>query len=329
MSPVRIEEFPVACATEATKIYQYLVGQRQVERGNKLDTLILAHPAEFSHIRERCRNNDELRFDVVDMVQLADKAGLKTTPPDSHAEPLLLHTLLRKTPAVQLAPEAERRFFRLWQWRTALNSLAGLILVSCLLFAGKNYLQSYNLQQEIAGHQGGRESRQSSAMKQCSRPCRPCRSPPTNVRAMVARFDEVEKHSPALQATLSQISRALERHAQVEMQQVTGKLPTTFRCRQAAKPVAGAPLMSSGSGVFFVITSIDAQLPVSMLNDHRAILSEVDQFVDELKKKDGVTVIVQHMPFDLASGKTIKSSADTATSQAEAPKFSFRLIQGL
>jgi hypothetical protein len=323
-----IEEFPVACATEATKIYQYLVGQRQVERGNKLDTLILAHPAEFTHIRERCRNNDELRFDVVDMVQLADKAGLKSALPDSHAEPLLLHTLLRKTPPVQLAPEAERRFFRLWQWRTALNSLAGLILVSCLLFAGKNYLQSYNLQQEVVAIKADAataKQRYDAVLK--TLPPMPVTA--DQLRAMVARFDELEKHSPTLQGTLSQISGALERSPLVELQQISWR--TTDRPSdvqvQAAKPVAGAPLMPSGSGVFFVVTSIQAQLPVSISNDHRAILSAVEQFVDELKKKEGLTVIVQNMPFDLASGKTIKSSGNDAEVQVEPPKFSVRLVQ--
>lgn len=146
---------------------------------------------------------------------------------------------------------------------------------------------------------------------------------------MVARFDELEKHSPTLQGTLSQISGALERSPLVELQQISWR--TTDRPSdvqvQAAKPVAGAPLMPSGSGVFFVVTSIQAQLPVSISNDHRAILSAVEQFVDELKKKEGLTVIVQNMPFDLASGKTIKSSGNDAEVQVEPPKFSVRLVQ--
>lgn len=321
-----VEEFPVACAVEATKIYQYLVGQRQIERGNKLDTLILAHPAEFSQVRERCRNGDELRFDVLDLVHLADKAGLKSPLADSHAEPLLLHALLRKTPAAQLAPEPERRFYRLWQWRAGLNAAAALVFVSCLLFAGKNTLQAYNIRQEIAGIQTESKSarRQYEAVLQTLPPM-PVSA--DQLRAFVGRFEEIEQHSPPIEGTLAQISAALERSPLVDLQQLTWE--TTDKPLDVQPAAKGGSTTPLPAGTFFIVTAIQAQLPVSIANDHRAILKAVEQFVAELRKKEGLAVIVRSMPFDLASGKTIKSSGDDETIQAEPPKFSVKLVQAI
>lgn len=328
-----VDEYAVACAVESAKIYQYLVGQRQVERGTPLDTLILAHPGEAESFRVKCRNTDELRFEHVNLVEQASKAKLKTVVPSSRAELLLLHLLLQKPPPHQLAPASERKFYRLWQMRFGLNATASLILASCLLFAAKGFFQAYGLRQETAAiAEASTTTRQKYEAVLKTLPPMPVSA--DRLRAVVGSFDEIEKHSPPISATLRLISKALDSSPMVDIQRIDW-LPTPNAMDTAASAGLAAPVTPSGgtvpppSGSYFVVAELQAQLPVSVANDNRAILEAVDHFVTELRKNDRVSVNVLHMPFDLASGKTIKSSTQEGAAQVEAPKFSLRLVQAI
>ena len=326
-----VEEYSLACAVEAAKLYQYLVGQRQIESGKKLETLVLAHPAETASVRQKCRDTDELHFGYIDLTERASKTGLKTSIPDSHAELLLLHLLLQKTPDHQFAPASERKFHQLWQWRFGLNAAAALILISCLLFAAKNFFQTYTIGQQVESIKADSamaRQRYETALKKLP----PMSVSSDQLRAIVDRFDSLKKTSPPIAATFNQLSHALNSSPQVELDRIDW-LPTSNASDSVGTPLASNPVappvgMSAG-GSYFVIAEIQARLPVSMANDNRAILETVDRFVDELKKNQGMTVTILHMPFDLASGKTIKSSAQTGVAQVEPPKFSLRLVQTL
>ncbi len=328
-----VEEYSLACAVEAAKIYQYLVGQRQIERGTQLKTLVLAHPAETASFRQKCRNTDELHFEYVDLVERASKVGLKTPVSDSHADLLLLHLLLQKTPSYQFAPAAERKLYRLWQWRFGLNAAAALILIVCLLFSTKNFFQTYTIGQEvelIKLDSAMSKQRYASVLKKLP----PMPISADQLRGVVDRYNTLQKNSPPITTTLNQLSRALNNSPQVELDRIDwlpSSNPADSVGSEGGPSVKIAPnAMLSGSGAgYYAITEIQARLPAAMANDNRAILETVDRFIDELKKNQGMTVTILHMPFDLASGKTIKSSAQTGVAQVEPPKFSLRLVQAL
>lgn len=328
-----LEEYSLTCAVEAAKIYQYLVGQRQIERGKKLETLILAHPAETASFRQKCRDTDELHFDYIDLIERGSKLGLKSQSSDSHADTLLLHLLLQKTPPYQFAPTPERKLYRLWQWRFGLNAAAALILVVCLLFATKNFLQTYTMGQEVESVKldaALTKQRYEAVLKKL--PAMPVSA--DQLRAMVDRFNTLQKNSPPITMTLNQLSQALSISPQVELDRIDW-LPSSNPA-DSVNPDTGAgaktapnATLASGSASYYAIVEIQAHLPAAVANDNRAILEIVDRFVDTLKKNQGMTVTILHMPFDLASGKTIKSSAQTGVTLVELPKFSLRLVQGL
>ena len=117
------DELAMASALQAMKMHQYLASQRLIERGKPLSTLLLAHPAQAAALRARCRDNAELRFEVLDLLETAKRVGLHSPLADSHAEALFCHLLARKPPAEQFAPPAERQFHRLWQTRYALKAV--------------------------------------------------------------------------------------------------------------------------------------------------------------------------------------------------------------
>jgi hypothetical protein len=325
-----VDEYSVACAVEAARFYQYLVGQRQIERGKRLETLLLVHPAETATFRQKCRDTEELHFEYVDLVERTSKLGLKSPGRDSHADLLLLHLLLKKSPAHQFAPSPERKLYRLWQWRSGLRLAGALIFVLCLLVAGKTFYQAYATGEEVAT-----VNRDAAMTKQryedVLKKLPPMPVSADQLRSVVDRFDTLQKNSPAIASTFTQLSRALGVSAQVELDHIAwlpSSNPSDIAGSESSATSKAAPMVPGGAS-FYVITEIQGHLPVTMANDNRAILDTVNHFADELRKNKGMTVNVVQMPFDLASGKTIKSSAQVGVAQVEPPKFSLRLVQAL
>lgn len=332
-----IEEVAQACVDESEKIYQYLVGQRLLERAAHIRTQVFCHPAEQAVLQQRCRGNGNLSFEFVDLPAEAARRGLKTPLKDSHSELLLLHLLIRAAPASQFAPAEYRRPYRIWQLRFGLNAIAIIGLAACLLFAAKTALNGYGLQQDIAQVEtevANEKLRYEAMLK--TLPSIPLKL--DDLRALVDRFSELEKRSPRIKASLIPLSRALDAVPAVELQQVDWVLSANPEDSvrgpsQNAKPPAPTPAPGGIAppppiqGSYFAIMEIQAKLPVSYANDHRTLLTTVDAFRDALQKNPDITTRVLRMPFDTESGKTIKSSGDNEAARAEAPDFQIRIVQ--
>lgn len=322
-----LEEAAVTCAVEAQKIYQYLSGQRLIQRNSTLEVTILAHPGQSNSIRSHCRASAELNFNYIDLLAEARKSKLKTLPQDSHCELLLLHQLVRHPPARQFAPAVEQRYYHLWQLKSGLAAAAIVIFSACMLYAGKQYFSARTLQEStqlLTEKTQGDERKYQAALKTLP----PLPISTDDMRTLVMRFEDLVERSPLLETTYIPLSHALDATPGIEIQriswQLSPKLPT------AADQVSGVmkqpPFNITGS--YYAIAEVNAQLPIAVANNHRAILQTINQFIDELGKEKTLGVQILQLPFDVESGKTIKSSDDSAAGQVEAPKFSFRLVQG-
>ncbi|MBL8488261.1 MAG: hypothetical protein JNK22_14355, partial [Rhodocyclaceae bacterium] len=93
-----VEEMANSTALESVKIHQYLVAQRLVARGTALPTIILAHRDQAPALRARCRNTEDLAYEIADLGAEAKRWRLRSVPADSHAELLFMHLLMRKLP---------------------------------------------------------------------------------------------------------------------------------------------------------------------------------------------------------------------------------------
>ena len=325
-----LEECSTACSVESARIYQYLIGYRLIDRSVALPTLVLTHPSQSSRYRERCRDSSELRFEFLDLVAEAGRHGLKTVPQDSRSDALFLNLMVRKTPAQQFADSAERRLFRLWQTRLALNSASLVILLSCLIFSGKQLIQVYQSrdetgqivqQAEVAGQQ------YASALK--TLPAMPFSS--NNLRALIDRYDILVKHSAKIRPMYNRISEALSQAQRVELDRIDWKLGSNAEESQPVPDGSGKQLAAAKNSLasdLFVIADVYAQLPVALKNDERTLKSIIDTFSASLSKDGKAQVRIQKLPFDVESTKTMRSSDETAAA-VEVPKFSLRITQKL
>ncbi|MCX7173918.1 MAG: hypothetical protein NT159_08325 [Proteobacteria bacterium] len=321
-----LDEVITSCAVESARIYQYLIGYRLIDRGLKLPTLVLTHPAHTTSFQERCRDTDEVHFEFLDLTAESGRYSLKTVPADSHSETFFLHLMVRNTPGQQFADSTQRRLYRLWQTRLALNSASLVILLSCLVFSSKQMIQLYQVRDEteqakVTGLQ------YTAALK--TLPTMPFTS--NNLRALIERYDTLVKRTPTLEPMYRRISEALQQAQRVELDRIDWKIGNNPEDASPAADGSGkqaAPAKSNLASDLFVIADVYAQLPVALKNDERTLKSIIDTFNTSLGKDGKVQVRTLKLPFDVESSKTLRSS-DESSAVIEVPKFSVRIVQKL
>jgi hypothetical protein len=314
-----------ATLLEAAKMHQYLVGQRLIERGQPLPTRVLVHPGQIATMREHCHDAAELKFEFVDLLAEAKRAGLRTPLDDSHAEMLFCHLLVRKTPAGQFLAAAERRFYRLWQLRLFLNSASGLVLAGALLFAGKqglDILQAHNAIDRIEQQTRLDQQRYDSTL--LALPKIPLTT--ENLLALVNRYEGVVQRSPGPAPLLIQLSQSLDAFPDISIERIewsiVEQLPAALKTVASATPFA--PAMASGP---YAQARINARLPPRMAGDQRSQLTRVADFARHLGAASNTLVTILQQPVDTQSGQTLKSGDEKRT--LEAPQFSFLLTHKL
>ncbi len=327
------DEMASVCAREAAKTYQYLISQRQIKRGTRIDAIILADPEFSASLQRHCPDTPEVGFARTDLPALAKTLGLKTGLSGSHIIPLLAHRLLLKTPGQQFAAAAHRRFYRLWQASFGLRSAALAILFACLLLAGRFGIQWYELTQgstqlrdqasvDNRRYQGILDSLPKIALT------------PADLRTAIAGFDQLAVRANGFDATLRHLSRALDATPAVELRSLEWMLARSFEAKAASQSAGNAPsAMASPPGVAggqpqggWLILDVEGQLPAAMSADQRAMIELLDKFAAGLRQ-DGYQATLTKRPVDVESGKSFKSTGEDVPSGP--PQFSLRLGRSL
>lgn len=298
-----LDEVTRACAVEAAKTYHYLLGQRLIERGVALPTRVLAHPAQTASFRASCHDSGELRFEFLDILAAAKKLGLQTLMRNSCCETLFLHFMARHPPRLQFAPDSERRFFRLWQTRFALNSLGALILSVCLLVSVMQAVEYDKLrdQTELMRQQAAVSGRQ---YEEVMKTLPPLPLGKDELRTLIAQYDDLTKHSANPETIYRRISEALQQAPQIELDRIDW---------QAERNVS---------------VDLYARFPLALINDERAMKKSIDGFIASLGQDGKLQVSILKQPFAAGSAKLLKSGDDSATN-LEAPIFALRIVQKL
>lgn len=322
-------EAAAACAAEAAKIHQYLLGQRLVSRGTPLPVITLAHPAHTGAFLDLCRNTEDLQFQIVDLHALGHTCGLKSLPLDSRSEALFLHLLAQRPPRDQFAPAADRRFFRLWQARSVLTSTGAIALLGCLLFAGKQFYEVIDLRSrtEETRAQATSEGEKYAAIQKTYPPM------PTStdtLRTVINRYDDIEKRSAPLEPLYLSISGGLQDAPRVEVERIDWLLsanPDDGAQAQDTRRPAAAPSDKSGASMH-AIAVVHGTLPAAMASDQRGQLDAINGLAAALRKDAALKVTILRLPFDIESGKSLKSGGDSALGAAQ-PKFAVHISRKL
>ena len=325
-----LEEVARTSANDSAKIYQYLLAQRQIPRGAALRTMVMAHPGQIPALEEFCRNSSELRFEFIDIAATARKLGLKDLPGDSNADNLFIHCLATKTPAQQFAPAADTRIHNLWRIRFALTSAAWLVLAGCLLYAGKTGLNLYEVRDSIEATQAvtATDTQRYNAILD-SLP--KVGITPDNLRALIGRFDTLQKRAPAMEPLLNHLSLALNDNPRIELASLSWKIADSLDAGEKTAAdtkggAAAAPVVAAAGGVWAVL-EINARLPLGMISDQRAQIDLIESFAARLRDPR-TDVRILSRPFDIESDKPLRSASEKGEAQlADAPKFALRIAR--
>ncbi len=333
MTATGAHEIAASCAAEAVKIYQYLLSQRLLVRGIPLPVTALVHPAQLGTFLEHCKNTEELQISIHDLHAACKTCGLKTLPRDSRSEALFLHLLAQSPPGDQLAAPDERRFYRLWQIRSGLWKAGAAALIGCLLYVGHQMVNVFEARSSTAELQQQAETdQQRYAAIQKTYPPMPTST--DNLRAVINRFEALEKRSASPELLYLAISRALGEVPRVDLERLQWQLSSNpdegLQTRSDTRKPAVAPTAADNkaNGAMYATAVVHGLLPTSMASDQRSQLETVNAFAKALQQDAALRVTIQRMPFDIESGKSLKSTEESEK-VASQPRFVIQISRKL
>ena len=324
MSTHTQDEFAITCMREASRTHQYLLGQRLVTRNLALPTFIVAHASDHAKLRTEFVDTEKLSFELLGLDALATKARFKSPLPDSHCDALFAHQLITHTPKAQFAPAADRKLYRLTQMRVGLQLAAAAILFGCLLASTRLGLQWSDARERTASTnaQTAADSKRHQALID---ELPKIKLTPDNLRAVMARYDEIVQRSGGAVPLLAHLSNALEALPTITLQRLEWTLAERATAGAAAggnPPKVGvAPAAPGGVTKTLEIT---ANLPITMASDQRRQLETVDELVTKLTT-DSVSASIIKSPVDVESGKSLKRGAAETARPSGPPEFKILL----
>ncbi len=310
-------------AAETLKLQQYLVSQRLISRRQPLTAYLLAHAEARAAIEGTCVDTDTLSFVILDSEETARKCKLKVLPPDTHSESIFLSLLANAPPRAQFADDERRHDYHLWLVRALLRGVGAAALIACLLLSSKEVIESYSLHQEsrlLQDEAGAARRRYDEIVKTFP----PIPTTTDNLRAVIKRYTDLERNSPVPEAAYRMISRALAAATQVELEAIEWKIGGAAQSADGSAEVPQAYPSETGAERETIV--VQGRIGLEQASNPRQVLAAVHAFVDALRGNPGLEVIVVRQPFDVASGKSLKSGgADLENRQPR--MFTVRLSQ--
>jgi hypothetical protein len=298
-------------STEAVKLQQYLLSQRLIARNQPLRAIIVAHPQAVSAVEASCVSTESLDYRIVTTETCRQQAGFKGTLADSHLDALIAHLAIAVAPPVQFAKEALRHDYRIWQIRNALYGLGAVALVGCSLFAGKKLFDAYQLDSEVASV----AARAQEARTRYDEIRRTFPQVPTTnetLRQIMDRYAELERGGASSpEGFYRDISAALTKSPNVDIDAISWKGGAT------GNPTApGVATLPSGATQ---TAQVRGTINLGVRATPRQTLAAFDQFVADLRATPRLDVKVLQQPFDIDSGKALKSGGDSSIETSVRP----------
>ena len=308
-------------ATESVKLQQYLASQRLIGRSQAITAHILAHPGAFKVIQNSCIDTPTVRFNLLDITECAGRTGLKTVPPDTHSELLFLHLLVASPPPIQFADDELRHNYRIGQIRSLLQGAGAMALIGCLLLSGKFWLDAHEVMQKAEALR----SEAAFSRQRYGEIVKTFPSIPTDnetLKSIIDRYLAQQRRSTVPTPIYQEISRALQTEPAIELDSLDWKLggaePAAVSVRQNVD-IKVVP-ESSESVV------VRGTLRLGSTPNTRQLLSTFQRFVDTLKLNTKLQVEVLQQPFDIESGKSLRSG-DTSQDDNKPRNFSLQIIR--
>ena len=293
-------------ATEAAKLHQYLLGQRQVGRNEILPVFIVSHPQTTPSIEKVCTDHGQLTFALIDSHIAARRIGLQTPPEDCRSDCLFLHLLASAPPRQQFAAEAHRHDYRLAQIRQGLIATGLVALLGSGLFAAKEIYRTHTLGEEtlaLVASQAdlnGRYQQITATFPQLD-------VDNETLRRVTTRYHELISQQRQPDAAYRMLSQAMSDIASISLENIEWKIG-----RFTALTAANGKQELTGEEE---ITTIHGNIRPMNAASTRQTMAIFEQFTERLSNMPDLSIKVLQQPFDLEPGRSLRGGdgADDST----------------
>ena len=302
-----IEEAAVNAYGEAVRIYQYLIGQRLITRGENIPVVCLASPRHTELLRRACADTDELSFAFDNLSSIANGKGLKEPLDDSNTDALLVHMLAHHAPTLQFGNTAARLGYLRWRWRNAIR----IATASCLALTGAFVIAT--LYSVLSTHAQRDQAQLTTQVAQQrygaivkGLPTIPIS--PEQLRNLTEQWQQLQASSPDLASSLQPISTALQQNPKIELKALSWRL-------------AGSPDSTDtkpGDDSWLVI-DIEAALPAVSGLSRRDQSQSIERFTESLKQDAADNARILQRPFDTDPGKSLKGDNEVYAGKGALP----------
>ncbi len=299
-------------ASESIKLQQYLASQRLVGRNQTITAYILAHPGAQKVIENSCVDTPAVHFNILDLNECAKRIGLKSPPSDSHGERLFLHLLAINPPPIQFADETSRHTYRVGRLGNLLYGLGATALCSCLLFSGNQLFDAYQFGRESEELQAETtQSRQRYAEVVKTFPRLPVDN--ETLKSLMGRYLAQAQRSVSPTPFYVELSRSLQDHPAIELVSLAWKLGGA----DSASGMTGR----AEAGIHAVPDDSESLVIQGALysppgTNTRQLMGIFNRFVEQLSLNKTLRVFILQQPFDIESGKALRSGDATSEPNA-------------
>lgn len=325
-----------SCAVESARIQQFLTNTRVLSRDSgPLEVVVLAPSADLETYKRVCVSSGALNFHVLDLDTTCASAGLKAAPEGVLAERIYLHALALSQPAEQFADNSYRRFYHLWRAKVALFASGAAIFAFCGLLASLKLLDLVAVNQSAAADLLlQRRSDEQYARLQAQFPKTPTSA--ENLRTLVKDFDLLERQTTTPEKVFIEISQALATVPQIEVEAIDWQIAQPPAAKQAgsdtkATPAQAAPSANSGppgADGRVQVVEVSGRITVPQASDYRGITLIVNQFVEGLRNRPGITIFSTRLPFDINAEQSLSGDIGVERT-SDIPRFTIVFTKAL
>lgn len=324
-----------SCAVESARIQQFLTNTRVLSRDSgPLEVVVLAPTADIEIYKRICVSTGALNFRVLDLDTTCSSAGLKTSPEGMLAERVYLHALALSQPSEQFADNSYRRFYHLWRAKVSLFAAGAAIFAFCGLLASLKLLDLAGVNQSAAADLLlQRRSDEQYARVQAQFPKTPTSA--ENLKALIKNFDLLERQTMTPDKVFGEISRALAQVPQIEIDSIDWQIGQPPAAKQSGsekaaptQPAAPANSGPAGADGRLQVIEVAGRVNVPQASDYRGITLIVNQFVDGLRTRPGLTVVSTRLPFDINAEQSLSGDIGVERT-SEIPRFTIVFTKAL
>ncbi len=300
--------FQNAVVEELTRTYQYLKSLSLLPAGQTLNVRLMGHSHDLLELQLELPRNADMHYDLADLAEIARQRNIDYHFDDSDATQIFLHELAAQPPQTHYASAAHTHYFALWQLRHVLNLASGILLFGALLWGAANLWQSGNDAEEAASLRTMAQRTQEEAQR-ITLAFPNTYAPAADMKAGVSVMRRLNQYDSSPDDILRPLSAALDRHPQIELDELSWKMDAT-------EPVAPNTLADVPAQVI----TLKGRM-IDFASDYRAALNYLEDFQRDLAAQ-GYQVAVLTKPLDVSPAGSI---ADQRETPANALNFSLKI----